>query len=506
MDTNTTGNPNRQGNSHDENSLISQRRLKLKDLRKNGNAYPNDFRREDFNLDIAEEYTKVTKEDLEKNRVNVSVAGRIMLSRTMGRAAFIHIQDMTGRLQVYIKEDTLGEDIFNEFKKWDIGDIVGVNGYLFKTNTQELTVHATSVRILTKSLIPLPEKFHGLTSKEICYRQRYVDLIANNRSREVFIARNNIIQSIRDFLTERRFLEVETPILHTVVGGAAARPFTTHHNFLDMDMYLRIAPELFLKRLVVGGFERVFEINRNFRNEGVSPFHNPEFTMLEFYQAYATYHDLIDITEEMFKYVVKRVTGGYVVDFQDMQFDFSKPFEKLTLKNSILKYNKSIKKEDLENIDSIRSIAKQLNIEFNNTDGIGKIQTSIFEEIVEDRLIQPTFITEYPIEVSPLARRNDLNPEIADRFELFIAKCEVANAFSELNDPEDQADRFMQQLREKDLGDEEAMDNDTDYVKAISYGLPPTAGEGIGIDRLTMLLTNSPSIRDVILFPHLKAK
>ena len=490
----------------DENNLVKIRQEKLQALRDKGIAFKNDFKRDSLADELHKLYGSYTQEKLAKEKITVFVAGRIMLSRIMGKASFIQLQDMSGKIQIYLKQEDLSSEIYEEFKKFDLGDIIGVAGFLFKTKTGELSVHAVKIELLTKTLRPLPDKFHGLEDREIKYRKRYIDLIANEDSRKVFLTRIKIINCIRNFLTEHKFLEVETPMLQTLAGGATARPFITHHNALNMQMYLRIAPELYLKRLVVGGFEKVFEINRNFRNEGMSIQHNPEFTMLEFYWAYADYKDLIKITEELFKKIATDVIGSTIVEYQGKTFDFGKPFAQISLKNSILQFNQNLHEDDIASLETARITAKRLGIEIEEGHGLGRIQTSIFEATVEHHLIQPTFITEYPAEVSPLARRNDYNPFVTDRFEFFIAGREIANGFSELNDPEDQAQRFLEQAKTKAAGDEEAMNYDADYIEALEYGLAPTAGEGIGIDRLVMLFTNAASIRDVILFPHLKPK
>ncbi len=429
-----------------------------------------------------------------------------MTRRVMGKASFAHLQDMSGRIQLYVRRDDLPEGMYAEFKKWDLGDVIGVEGSLFKTRTGELSVKTTSVRLLTKSLHPLPEKFHGLADQETRYRQRYLDLIMNDQVRHTFRLRSRIIEHIRHFLTDRDFLEVETPMMQAIPGGAAARPFVTHHNALDMQLFLRIAPELYLKRLVVGGVERVFEINRNFRNEGVSTQHNPEFTMLEFYQAYADYHDLMDLTEELLRQLAEDLLGSSTVAYQGESYDFGKSFDRMTLKESILHFNPDIAREQMDDAASARAVAEGMGIPLKESYGLGKIQVEIFEKCVEDRLRDPTFITAYPTEVSPLARRNDIDPFVTDRFEFFVGGREIANGFSELNDAEDQAERFRQQVRERDEGDQEAMYYDEDYVTALEYGLPPTAGEGIGIDRLVMLLTDAPSIRDVLLFPYMRQR
>ncbi len=451
------------------------------------------------------EYGEKSAEELEANPVRVSVAGRMMLRRIMGKASFCTVQDMSGRIQLYVRRDDLPEGIYNEqFKKWDLGDIIGAEGTLMKTKTGELSIKADSVRLLTKSLRPLPEKFKGLSDQETRYRQRYLDLIMNEESRTTFQIRSKIITHIREFLTHRGFLEVETPMMQVIPGGATARPFSTYHNALDMDLYLRIAPELYLKRLVVGGFERVFEINRNFRNEGLSTRHNPEFTMLEFYEAYADYRDLMDLTEAMLRDTAQSVLGNTLVTYQGEAYDFGKPFARMSVKESILHFNPDISSDDLDDLDRAREHAKRLGVELKESYGLGKVQIEIFEKTVEHRLKDPTFITAYPTEVSPLARRNDTDPFVTDRFEFFVGGREIANGFSELNDAEDQAERFRQQVEEKEAGDLEAMYYDEDYVTALEHGMPPTAGEGIGIDRLVMLFTDSPSIRDVLLFPHMR--
>ena len=490
--------------NQDDNKLITERRSKLSALRETGNPFVNDFKPENLAKDIIEKYNGLSKEELDEKNVVVSVAGRMMLKRVMGKASFAHIQDTSDQIQLFVTRDELPEGFYNEqFKKWDIGDIIGATGSLFKTKVGELSIRVDSIKLLTKSLRPLPEKFHGLSDQEIRYRQRYVDLIMNEYSRNVFKRRSEIITYIRNFFNNNSFLEVETPMMQTIPGGATAKPFETHHNALDVDMYLRIAPELYLKRLVVGGMDRVFEINRNFRNEGLSTRHNPEFTMIEFYQAYATYHDLMDLTEELFKGIATEVCGSSKITYQGDEFDFSQPFERLSVFDSILKFNPSLSDADLDE-NNAKDTAKKMGIQVKDTWGLGKIQIEIFEASVEEKLMQPTFITEYPTEVSPLARRNDNNPFITDRFELFIGGREIANGFSELNDAEDQAERFKAQVAEKDAGDDEAMHYDGDYIRALEYGMPPTAGEGIGIDRLVMLFTDSPSIRDVLLFPHMR--
>ncbi|HSH28779.1 MAG TPA: lysine--tRNA ligase, partial [Thiohalobacter sp.] len=443
-------------------------------------------------------------EFFDDNPVRVCVAGRMMAKRVMGKASFAQLLDMSGRIQLFVQRDALPEGRYQEFKGWDVGDILGAEGALFKTKTGELSVKVDSLRLLTKSLRPLPEKYHGLTDTEVRYRQRYLDLIMNEVSREVFRTRTRIVQYIRDFLNARGFLEVETPMMQSIPGGAAARPFITHHNALEMQLFLRIAPELYLKRLVVGGFEKVYEINRNFRNEGLSTRHNPEFTMLEFYQAYADYHDLMDLTETLLREMARDILGTQQIEYQGESYDFSKPFARMTVKESILHFNPDISEAGITNLETARKIAEGLGIPLKPGYGLGKVQIEIFEKTVEHRLKDPTFITAYPTEVSPLARRNDADPFVTDRFELFVGGREIANGFSELNDAEDQAERFRQQVQEKEAGDEEAMHFDADYVTALEHGMPPTAGEGIGIDRLVMLFTDSPSIRDVLLFPHMR--
>lgn len=488
----------------DENTQIQLRKEKLNEMRKRGVAFPNHFKRENLAVELLESYDDKSHDDLEAKQIPVSVAGRIMTRRIMGKASFITIQDMSGRIQLYLRQDDIPEGRYEEFKNWDLGDIVGAQGVLFKTKTGELSIKCSNVEILTKALRPMPDKFHGLTDTELCYRQRYLDLIVNEETRNTFRVRSAIIAGIRQFLSKKGFMEVETPMMHVLPGGAAARPFKTHHNALDMELYLRIAPELFLKRLVVGGIERVFEINRNFRNEGLSTRHNPEFTMIEFYQAYAVYTDMMDLTEEMLRELAREVLGNTTITFQGKEFHMDKKFQRLTMLDAILKYNPEITKDQLTDIKKATALAKKLDLAVLDHYGLGKIQTDIFEKTTEKQLVEPTFITAYPTEVSPLARANDLDPTITDRFEFFVGGQEIANGFSELNDSEDQAERFRQQLKEREQGDLEAMPFDDDFVTALEYGLPPTAGEGIGIDRLVMLFTNSPSIRDVILFPLMR--
>ncbi|MEM7251433.1 MAG: lysine--tRNA ligase [Pseudomonadota bacterium] len=491
----------------DSNEQIEQRREKLTRLREMGNAFPNDFRPDTQAVTIHERFGETDAEALEADPVRVTVAGRMMSRRVMGKASFAHIMDTSGQIQLYVRRDDLAEGVYNtEFKRWDIGDIIGAEGVVFRTQKGELSVKVDALRLLTKSLRPLPEKFHGLQDQELRYRQRYVDLIANPEAREVFRRRSAIVAYIRSFFVEHDFLEVETPMLQTIAGGAAARPFATHHNALDMPLFLRIAPELYLKRLVVGGFERVFEINRNFRNEGLSTRHNPEFTMLEFYQAYADYHDLMDLTESLLRGMTESVMGATTVAYQGSEFDFGRRFGRMTVREAIMRFNDGVTGEVLDDIAQAKQLAKRIGIEVESHWGLGKIQIEIFEKTAESKLHDPTFITEYPTEVSPLARRNDDNPFVTDRFEFFVGGREIANGFSELNDAEDQADRFREQVESREAGDEEAMYYDADYVTALEYGLPPTAGEGIGIDRLVMLFTDSPSIRDVILFPHMRPR
>lgn len=488
----------------DTNKIIEERRAKLQALRENGQAFPNDARRTDLAADLHAAYAGKENAELEPAAIKVAVAGRMMLKRVMGKASFATLQDMSGRIQVYVQTDAVGAEVHEAFKHWDLGDILAVEGTLFRTKTNELTVKAQSIRLLAKSLRPLPEKFHGLTDQEQKYRQRYVDLIMNTESRAVFVKRSQIVQGIREFFVARGYLEVETPMMHPIPGGAAARPFVTHHNALDMQLYLRIAPELYLKRLVVGGFEKVFEINRNFRNEGISTRHNPEFTMLEFYEAYRDYHYLMDLTETLIREVAQKVLGTTALTYQGVTIDVGRKFDRLTMAQAIHQYHPEHALDDLAKVDYLRAALARHEVEVFPTDGLGMLQLKLFEQTTEEKLIQPTFIIAHPTDVSPLARANDRDPSITDRFELFITGREIANGFSELNDPEDQAERFAAQAKAKEAGDEEAMYYDADYVRALEYGMPPTAGEGIGIDRLVMLLTDSPSIRDVILFPQMR--
>jgi lysyl-tRNA synthetase class 2 len=481
----------------DENRLIAERRAKLNEWRENGDAFPNHFRRDSLAADLQKQYGELSKEELEEKQIQVAVAGRLMLDRK----AFKVLQDMSGRIQIFAPKP-----VQKDTKHWDLGDVVGVRGTLCKSGMGDLYVMMDEYLLLTKSLRPLPEKHKGLTDTESRYRQRYVDLIVNEDSRRTFQIRSQMVAGIRNYLVRHGFVEAETPMLQVIPGGATARPFVTHHNSLDLDMYLRIAPELYLKRLVVGGFERVFEINRNFRNEGLSTRHNPEFTMLEFYQAYADHNDLMNLTEDMLRTLAQDVLGTTEIPYQDDVYDFGKPFARLSVFDSILQFNDDIDAATLADEQGARGIAERLGIPVKDGWGLGKVQIEIFEKTVEHRLKDPTFITDYPTEVSPLARRKDDNPFVTERFEFFVGGREIANGFSELNDAEDQAERFRAQVAEKEAGDDEAMFYDEDYITALEHGLPPTAGEGIGIDRLVMLFTNSPSIRDVILFPHMRPR
>ncbi|WOJ93719.1 lysine--tRNA ligase [Congregibacter variabilis] len=484
----------------DENKLIAERRGKLDGLRELGNPFPNDFRRTATAGQLQQDFAEQEKAALEERNEEFAVAGRLIRNR----GAFLLIQDGEGQIQLYVDRKGLSQETLASIKSWDLGDIVAARGPLHRSGKGDLYINMQEARLLTKALRPLPDKYHGLADQELRYRQRYVDLIVNERSREVFRIRSRVISYIRKFMDARDFMEVETPMMQPIPGGAAAKPFVTHHNALDLTMYLRIAPELYLKRLTVGGFERVYEINRNFRNEGLSTRHNPEFTMLEYYWAYADYQDAMDLTESMLRGLTEEVLGSQQVAYQGQVFDFSKPFARMTVTEAILAYNPSLSLSDICERELAKSVAKDLGIEVHKAWGLGKIQIEIFEKTAEHRLEQPTFITAYPTEVSPLARRNDDDPFVTDRFEFFVAGRELANGFSELNDAEDQAQRFKEQVEQKDAGDEEAMHFDADYVRALEYGMPPTAGEGIGIDRLVMLLTDSASIRDVLLFPHMR--
>ncbi len=490
--------------SKENTQILNQRREKADALSDLGvSLYSNGFKPDNRINELIPKGEHLAAETLDETNYTYSIAGRIMSMRKFGKAAFFHLVDSSGRIQVYIKKDALGDEIFSSFKKWDIGDIVGIEGKLFKTKTGELSVLADKLVMISKSLRPLPEKFHGLTDVETRYRQRYVDLIVTPQSRETFKKRVEIVRLIREFLSNRGFMEVETPMMHSVPGGATAKPFKTHHNALDMELYLRIAPELYLKRLLVGGFERVFEINRNFRNEGLSTRHNPEFTMLEFYQAYATYHDLMELTEEMISWLCDEVNDTMEIEYQGTRVNLAPPWKRMTMDEALIEVA-GIDAADLADDEKVLALAKEKGIQLEEQAGPGKAKTELFELLVEEKLIDPTFITAYPTEVSPLARRNEENPDVTDRFELFVTGRELANAFSELNDPIDQRQRFQKQIDEKGNDDEIHSVLDEDFVRALEYGMPSAAGEGIGIDRLVMLLTDSPSIRDVILFPHLK--
>lgn len=488
----------------DENALIAERRRKLAERRKSGNAYPNDFRRNALAEELHCTFGTHDAASLAADSPLVRVAGRMMVKRVMGKASFIKLQDRTGQIQVRLERDRLAEGVYQDFRKWDVGDIVAAAGRLFRTQTGELTVMADELRLLTKSLRPLPEKFHGLADQETRYRQRYVDLIMNEHSREVFRIRARLVAYIRAFLESQDFLEVETPMMQTLPGGAIARPFATHHNALDMPLYLRVAPELFLKRLVVGGYERVYEINRNFRNEGISTQHNPEFTMLELYRAYADFEDLMEMVEALMKGMSQAVLGTTTVQYQGETIEFSKPFARMTMEEAIVAANPDLDQGRLRDRAYLLAHANEVGAQVRDNEGAGKLQTAIFDKTCEEGLRQPTFITAYPTEVSPLSRRNDQDEFVTDRFELFITGREIANGFSELNDPEDQAERFRAQAESRQAGDDEAMLFDADYIRALEYGMPPTAGLGVGIDRLVMLFTDSPSIRDVLLFPHMR--
>ena len=488
----------------DENHVIAERREKLKAIREKGVAFPNDFKPEHFAAPLHAQFGEQENETLDTQAVVVKVAGRMMLKRVMGKASFATIQDKTGRVQLFISKDNIGEELYDSFKHWDLGDIVAAVGVIFKTKTGELSIKVSELRLLTKSLRPLPEKFHGLSDQETKYRQRYVDLIVSEETRNTFIARSKIVSAIRGFMLQNEFLEVETPMLHPIPGGASAKPFITHHNALDMQMTLRIAPELYLKRLIVGGFERVFEINRNFRNEGVSVRHNPEFTMMEFYATYTDYKWLMDYTENCIRAAAMAACGTATVQYQGREVDFSKPFQRLTIVGAIKKYAPQYTDAQLVDGEFIRTELLKFGVKAFDHVGLGALQLALFEETAESQLWEPTYIIDYPVEVSPLARASDANPEITERFELFVTGREIANGFSELNDAEDQAARFHAQVAAKEAGDDEAMYYDADFIRALEYGMPPTGGCGIGIDRLVMLLTDSPSIRDVILFPHLR--
>ncbi|MFM2345240.1 MAG: lysine--tRNA ligase [Pseudomonadota bacterium] len=509
MENINTNNENITENVIDENQIIAERRNKLAQIREknNGVAYGNQFKPQHYAQKISDEYNNYDKPQLEEINAQVKIAGRIMLKRIMGKASFITLSDSTGQIQLYINNEI---ENYDDFKTFDLGDIIGASGRIFKTNKGELSIYCDNICLISKSLRPLPDKFHGLSDQEIRYRQRYVDLIANPQVKSTFIKRTQAIQTVRNHMVNASFLEVETPMLHPIPGGASAKPFTTHHNALDMEMFLRIAPELYLKRLLVGGFDRVFEINRNFRNEGVSVRHNPEFTMMEFYACYTDYHWLMQFTQELIQNVVQTVCGTQTITYQGNTIDFSQPFDRLTLVEAITKYAPKYNADDLQNIDYVKQSLSALKVDINSLTlknaGIGSLQLALFEEVAEHLLWNPTYIIDYPVEVSPLARVSDTNSQITERFELFIAGRELANGFSELNDPEDQANRFKQQVLAKEAGDEEAMYYDADYINSLEYGMPPAGGCGIGIDRLIMLITDSPSIRDVIFFPHMRKK
>ncbi len=488
----------------DENPIIAERRAKLARLRERGPAFPNDFARTHHAGDLQARYGGADREALAAEGVQVALAGRMMLKRVMGRASFATVQDASGRIQLYLSDDDTGAAAHEEFKGWDIGDIVGARGTLFKTHKGELSVRCRQLRLLVKSLRPLPDKFHGLEDRELRYRQRYVDLIMNEPTRQVFVVRSKAIAALRSVMLENGFLEVETPMLQVIPGGAAARPFVTHHNALDIDMFLRIAPELYLKRLLVGGFERVFEINRNFRNEGLSPRHNPEFTMLEFYAAYHDYRWMMDFNEHLLRETAARALGTRSVTYQGQAIDLDAPFSRMTMTEAIVRHAPRYAPAHLEDRDFLHAELLRLGSTHAQEAGLGALQLALFEAVAESQLVQPTYIVDYPVEVSPLARASDTRPAVTERFELFIAGREMANGFSELNDPEDQAARFREQVKARQAGDEEAMYYDADYVRALEYGMPPAAGIGVGVDRIVMLLTDSPSIRDVILFPHMR--
>jgi lysyl-tRNA synthetase class 2 len=491
----------------EDSELFKKRQEKIKNIRDSGiDLYPNDVRVKDTTVSIINRFSSLDNEALGRVNEIFTLAGRLMAVRNFGKAAFAIIHDRKGKIQAYIAKNNLGEECYSLFKRLDIGDIIFIAGKVFKTKTDELTIDVSELRLLSKAVRPLPEKWHGLTDIEMRYRQRHLDLIVNPNVRDIFYKRSRIIKLLRQFMDERDFLEVETPMMQIKAGGAVARPFKTHHNALDMDMYLRIAPELFLKRLVTGGMERVYEINRNFRNEGVSTLHNPEFTMMEFYQAYATFDDLMVMTEDLFTFIAMKILGCLTFQYQGTALDLTPPWPRLSVKEAISKYAK-IDLRDLENKEKIFAYAKQMGADIKDTDlPLGKIWMEIFDEVVEEKLIQPHFITHYPVEVSPLSRRNGADPSLTDRFELYICGKEIANAFSELNDPEDQRERFTMQIKDREAGNDEAHEMDEDYIRVLEYAMPPTAGEGIGVDRLVMLFTDSPSIRDVILFPHMRTK
>tara|TARA_A100001035_G_scaffold136494_1_gene107414 strand:- start:2555 stop:4021 length:1467 start_codon:yes stop_codon:yes gene_type:complete len=486
-------------NKEEEHRLIKHRKEKLERIKESRNPYKNNYARTHQCKDVINDQSLIGN-----SNIKVSVLGRMSSKRMMGKSNFAHIKDMSGKLQFFVDKTKLDQNHFSEFKISDIGDVISISGNIFLTKTKEITLNCESFEIVTKSLRPIPENFYGLADQEIKYRKRYLDLICNEETRDIFIKRSKIIKLIRDYFEKNNYIEVETPMMHKIPGGAKARPFTTHHNTLDMDLYMRIAPELFLKKLIVGGFEKIFELNRNFRNEGVSSKHNPEFSMIEFYQSYATFDDLMKFTQELLKFIAMELSNSHIINYQGNEIDFSKSFDVLDMKDSILKYNEDITENDLNNKDSLKKIFSNIKIPYNDGSSLGELHFELFEKTVEAKLINPTFITNHPVEVSPLARLNDNNKEMTDRFELFIAGKEIANGFSELNDPEDQKRRFEKQIALKDKGDLEAMHYDEEFIEALEYGMPPTAGEGIGIDRLIMLFTNSSSIRDVLLFPLMR--
>ena len=488
----------------DENQIIALRREKLNEIRQQGIAFPNDFRRDAFAADLHAQYGEMSKEELDPQAVPVKIAGRMMLKRQMGKASFATIQDTTGQIQLYLNNKGVSQEVLDAFNHWDMGDIIGAEGTLFKTNHGELTVRVSQIRLLSKSLRPLPDKHKGLSDQETKYRQRYVDLIANPDSRDVFIKRSQIVQAVRSYMVSEQYLEVETPMMHPIPGGAAAKPFVTHHNALDMPLYLRIAPELYLKRLVVGGLERVFEINRNFRNEGMSVRHNPEFTMMEFYEAFSDYERMMQMTEGVIRAASRAVNGTAKIQYNGKEVDLESPFERLTIVGAIKKFNPHYTDEQLNDAEWLKKEIVKHGEDLPHASGLGSLQLALFEGCAESKLWNPTFIVDYPVEVSPLARASDTKAGLTERFELFVVGRELANGYSELNDPEDQAARFKSQVAQKDAGDDEAMHYDADYIRAMEYGLPPTGGCGIGIDRLVMLLTNAQTIRDVVLFPQMR--
>ena len=496
--------PHNEESQLDENQIIALRREKLNAIRQQGIAFPNHFQRDSLAGDLHAQYDALSKEALDPQAIPVKIAGRMMLKRAMGKASFATIQDVSGQIQLYINNQGVGEAAHNDFKHWDMGDIVGAEGTLFKTNHGELTVRVSQIHLLSKSLRPLPDKHKGLSDQEMKYRQRYVDLIANNDSRAIFIKRSQIIQTVRNYMVGEQYLEVETPMMHPIPGGATAKPFVTHHNALDIPLYLRIAPELYLKRLIVGGLERVFEINRSFRNEGMSPRHNPEFTMMEFYEAFCNYQRMMEMTEGVIRAAAQAACGTLKISYNGKEVDLESPFERLTILQAIKKYNPHYTDEQLHDAEWLKKEIVKHGESLPAAQGIGSLQLALFEGCAESQLWNPTFIVDYPIEVSPLARASDTQQGLTERFELFIVGRELANGYSELNDPEDQAARFKAQVAQKDAGDDEAMHYDADYIRAMEYGLPPTGGCGIGIDRLVMLLTDAQTIRDVVLFPQMR--